>query len=144
MDVFIDNLRELISDSNLSLRQLARLSDVSVMQYSRYLGGSIPTIEVTMKIAKYFSCSLDFLFGLSQERTNKKYKTYDYNISKFIENYNKLLKRNNITHYKFMQHSPFDESIIRHWQTGSTPRLDVIYYIAKNLDGSIDELVGRK
>ena len=144
MDVFIDNLKELISDSNLSLRQLAKLSSVSVMQYSRYLNGSIPTIDITMKMAKFFNCSLDFLFGLSQDKVNKKYKSYDYDMSKFIDNYKALLSKNKITHYKFMQHAPFDESIIRHWQTGSTPRLDVLYYIAKNLDGSIDELVGRK
>lgn len=58
-------------------------------------------------------------------------------------NYQKLLKENNVTHYKFMKTSSFDESIIRHWKSGSTPRLDVIYYIAKNLNGSIDDLIGR-
>ena len=38
------------------------------MQYSRYLKGSIPTIETTLKIAKYFECSLDYLFGLSNDK----------------------------------------------------------------------------
>ena len=144
MDAFVDNLKEMIAGTNMSLRQLAKASSVSVMQYSRYLNGSIPTIEVTMKIAKYFNCSLDYLFGLSEDKNLAKYKTYDCDISKFIEKYMALLQRNKITHYKFMHHSPFDESIIRHWRAGSTPRLDVVYYIAKNLDGSMDELVGRR
>ena len=113
------------------------------MQYSRYLKGSIPTIDVTLKIAKYFDCSLDYLFGLSEDKKNKKYKTFNYDISKFLGNYNKLLKENNITHFKLIKNSEFDESIIRHWKSGSIPRLDIVYYIAKSLNGSIDDLIGR-
>ena len=75
--------------------------------------------------------------------TSRKRVKLNYDISNFINNYKKLLKENNITHYKFMQSSEFDESIIRHWLSGPTPRLDIVYYIAKNLGGSIDELVGR-
>ena len=143
MEVFIENLRDLITETNKSLRQLAVESNVPAMQFSRYLNGSIPTIETTLKIAKYFECSLDYLFGLSNDKETNKYKTYDYDISKFLGNYDKLLKQNNITHYKFMKSSGYDESIIRHWKSGSIPRLDIIYYIAKNLGGSMDNLIGR-
>lgn len=143
MEVFIDNLKELIFETGKSLRQLAEESKVSAMQYSRYLKGSIPTIDVTLKIAKYFDCSLDYLFGLSEDKNIKKYKTFNYDISKFLGNYNKLLKENNITHFKLIKNSEFDESIIRHWKSGSIPRLDAVYYIAKNLNGSIDDLIGR-
>lgn len=143
MDTFIDNLKDLIDETGLSLRQLAKKSGVSAMQYSRYLNGSIPTIDTTLKIAKYFNCSLDYLFGLSEDKNNKRYKTYDYNFSCFLDNYRKLLDENKISHYKFMKNSNYDESIIRHWKAGSIPRLDIIYYIAKNLGGSIDELIGR-
>lgn len=143
MESLIENLEELITTSGLSLRQLSKLSGVSAMQYSRYLKGSIPTIDITLKIAKYFDCSLDYLFGLSEQKKDNRFKTYDYNISKFVENYQKLLKENNISNYSFMKKSGFDESIIRHWKAGSTPRLDVIYFIAKELGGSIDQLIGR-
>ncbi len=73
----------------------------------------------------------------------KKYTTYNYDISQFLANYEKLLNKNNLTHYKFMKTIGYDESIIRHWESGSIPRLDIIYYIAKNLGGSIDNLIGR-
>ena len=143
MEVFIENLRDLITETNKSLRQLAVESNVPAMQFSRYLNGSIPTIETTLKIAKYFECSLDYLFGLSSSKETNKYTTYDYDISKFLANYDKLLKQNNTTHYKFMKASGYDESIIRHWKSGSIPRLDIIYYIAKNLGSSMDNLIGR-
>lgn len=42
------------------------------MQYSKYLKGSVPTIDVAMEIAKYFDCSLDYLFGLSNTMESKK------------------------------------------------------------------------
>ena len=143
MEVFIENLRDLITETNKSLRQLAVDSGVPAMQFSRYLNGSLPTIETTLKIAKYFECSLDYLFGLSSSKETNKYTTYDYDISKFLANYDKLLKQNNTTHYKFMKASGYDESIIRHWKSGSIPRLDIIYYIAKNLGSSMDNLIGR-
>lgn len=112
MEVFIENLRDLIVEHNKSLRQLAVDSGVPAMQFSRYLNGSIPTIETTLKIAKYFECLLDYLFGLSSNKETNKYKTYGYDISKFLANYDKLLKQNNTTHYKFMKVSRYNESVI--------------------------------
>lgn len=143
MEQFRENLKDLIDETNLSLRQLEKASGVSAMQYSRYLRDSIPTIDVVLRIAKYFNCSIDYLFGLDDKRNIKQYKTYDYDISKFIPRYLELLKQNNISHYKFSQNQPFNESIIRHWQSGRIPRLDIIYIIANYFDSSIDYLIGR-
>ena len=144
MEHFIEILKELIDEKGLSLRQLSKESGVSVMQLSRYLRGSTPTIDGVMKLALYFNCSLDYLFGLSSEKEADKYVTGDYDISKFLSNYQTLLKENNLTNYKFMKKSNFDESVIRHWQSGSKPRLNIIYHIALNLGGSIDKLIARK
>jgi len=143
MEDFKEILKELVSETGLSLRRLSIESGVSSMQYSRYLRGAVPTIKVTLRIAEYFNCTLDYLFGLSDKRTYSKYKTYNYDISNFLDRYQSLLYANKITHFKFAQNKFFDESIIRHWKTGVTPRLDVIYTIAKELGGSIDELIGR-
>lgn len=142
MEVFVDNLKELIMESSLSLRKLAKESGVTATQYSRYLKGSIPTVNITVKIAKYFNCSLDYLFGISSVRQNH-FTSYNYDIAKFVENYQKLLCENNVTHYKFIKSLGFDESTIRHWKAGSVPRMDIVYLIAKSLNGSIDELIGR-
>lgn len=54
MEQFRENLRDLIDDTNLSLRQLEKISGVSAMQYSRYLrNDTIPTIDVILKICKF-------------------------------------------------------------------------------------------
>ena len=143
MDLFKENLRDLIDDTNLSLRQLEKVSGVSAMQYSRYLRDSIPTIDVVLRIAKFFNCSIDFLFGLDNSRNMSQYKTYEYDISKFLPRYMKLLEENNITHYKFSLNQPFNESILRHWQAGRIPRLDIVYIIANYFGSSMDYLIGR-
>ena len=143
MEIFRDNLKELIEDTNLSLRQLEQVSGVSAMQYSRYLRGNIPTIEVVLRIAKFFDCSIDYLFGLDDSKKLSQYKTYNYDISKFLPRYLELLKENNISHYKFSLNQPFNESILRHWQAGRVPRLDIVYIIANHFGSSIDYLIGR-
>ena len=143
MDLFRENLRDLIDDTNLSLRQLEKVSGVSAMQYSRYLRDSIPTIDVVLRIAKFFNCSIDFLFGLDNSRNINQYKTYEYDISKFLPRYMKLLEENNISHYKFSLNQAFNESILRHWQAGRIPRLDIVYIIANNFGTSMDYLIGR-
>lgn len=143
MENFKDILKDLVMETNLSLRQLEKESGISAMQYSRYLRGSIPTIPIILRMAKYFQCSLDYMFGLDNNKKSKIYKTYDYDMSNFVERYQTLLRENNTSNYKFAKNLEFNESIIRHWKNGSTPRLDVIYHIAKELGGSIDELIGR-
>ena len=143
MELFRENLRDLIDETNLSLRQLEKASGVSAMQYSRYLRDSIPTIDVVLRIAKFFDCSIDYLFGLDNSRKINQYKTYEYDISKFLPRYMKLLEENNISHYKFSLNQPFNESILRHWQAGRIPRLDIVYIIANNFGASMDYLIGR-
>lgn len=143
MELFRENLRDLIDETGLSLRQLEKESGVSAMQYSRYLRGGIPTINVVLKIAKFFGCSIDYLFGLDNIKNSYHYKTYDYDSSKFFSRYMQLLKNKNISHYKFSKEQPFNESILRHWRAGRTPRLDIVYIIANHFGSSMDYLIGR-
>ena len=143
MELFRENLRDLIDENNISIRQIEKASGVSAIQYSRYLRDSIPTIDVVLRIAKFFDCSIDYLFGLDNSRKLNQYKTYEYDISKFLPRYMKLLEENNISHYKFSLNQPFNESILRHWQAGRIPRLDIVYIIANNFGASMDYLIGR-
>ncbi len=144
MESFVEILKDLIDEKGLSLRQISIESKVNAMQLSRYLRGSTPTIDLALKLALYFNCSLDYLFGISTEKEEGKYKTCYYDMSKFLYNYQSLLNKNNLTNYKFMKNSNFDESVIRHWKAGAKPRLNIICYIASNLGGSIDKLIGRR
>lgn len=142
MEKFSDILKDLIYEKGLSLRKLSKESDVSAVQYSKYLRGAYPTIEVAMRIVKYFNCSLDYLFGLSDKREGGERDKVD--MSKFIPRYLDLLKQNNITHWKFAKQYNLSESCLRHWKYGEIPKIESLIIIAKNLSSSIDYLIGRK
>lgn len=139
---FQDVLNDLITERGLSLRKLASESKVSAIQYSRYLKGYYPTIDVAVRIADYFNCTLDYLFGTSDkfEQANKN----GYDLSGFITKYQKALEDNNFTHWKFSKAFSFSESSLRHWKYGETPSIPILLIIAKNLSISMDYLIGRK
>lgn len=140
METFADILKDLIDESGLSLRSLAKASGVSSTQYSKYLKGSIPTIDPAYRICKYFHCSFDYLFGLDTKRECC-YGNYD--LSKFLPRYLGTLKSKQTTNWKFAQKIGFGESCLRHWKNGQIPSLDLIFKIAYNLSVSIDYLIGR-
>ena len=66
MYVRIRNLRE---DSDLNQEQLAKFLNVSQTTYSRYETGKldIPT-EALIKLARYYSTSIDYLLNLTSQR----------------------------------------------------------------------------
>lgn len=141
MEKFSEILNDLILESGLSLRALATKSKVSAVQYGKYLKGSYPRVEVAVRIANYFNCSLDYLFGISNIRKIKNYKEYD--ISQFVNKYIKLLEQNDITHWKFAKENNISESSLRHWKYGEVPSMESLIKIAENLSSSIDYLIGR-
>ena len=142
MEDFKDRLKELIEESGLTLRQLSSKIQISTSQLSRYLNGTIPTLTVAVKIANYFNCSLDFLFGISEKLNGNFKETFD--IEKFIDRYQDLLIKSNTTHYKFCQKYTLSESSLRHWKSGNIPSLENLIFIANTLLSSLDYLVGRK
>lgn len=140
MDNFAEVLKELVDGTGLTLRKLATLSNISANQYSEYLHGSYPTIPVALKLANYFCCSLDFLFGLSLNKGSA--PTTNFSVKNFLERYNNTLKQNGTTHWKLCNEIDLTESSIRRWKKGATPYTISIIKIAKALSTSIDYLIG--
>ena len=141
MEVFCEILKDMIDEKEISLRKLSIESGVSATQYSKYLKGAYPTISVAVKIANYFNCSLSYLFGLIDNDDVKFTSSYD--ISKFLQRYENILKENNITHWKFCRENGFSESSIRHWKYGQVPKVETLILISQYFGVSIDYLVGR-
>lgn len=142
MEKFSEILNDLIIDKGLSLRKLAEDSGISANQYSKYLKGAIPTIPVAVRLSNYFKHSIDFLFGLIDNEDNFK-PNYEYNLSNFVDKYEKLLENNKTTHWKFAKNYGLSESSLRHWKYGDVPKIESLIIIAFNLSSSIDYLIGR-
>lgn len=144
MEKFADILNDLIEEKRLSLRKIASESHLVTNQLSHYLSDDLyPSIKSAIKLANYFDCSLDYLFGISDEKSSK-YKTDKYDINKFYNRYQNALNENNITHWKFSKENKFAESLIRKWRKGATPSIKNLIIIAQGLSTSIDYLVGRE
>ena len=142
MENFSEILSDLISTKELSLRGLAKESGVSAVQYSRYLKGQLPKVPTAVKIADYFDVSLDYLFGIT-DIMGKRKEFKPANLSIFLERYEEALKNSKITHWQLCKCSDLNESSIRHWKSGDTPRMDTLINISNNLSVSLDYLVGR-
>ncbi|MBO5102573.1 MAG: helix-turn-helix transcriptional regulator, partial [Clostridia bacterium] len=144
MDNFVDILRDLVNEKGLSLRKLEKESGISSNQYSRYLRGAMPAVDCAIKMANYFNCSLDYLFGLTDKRNYTNYSNILGDWSVFLGRYKKLLENNKITHWKFCKNNGLSESNIRHWENyGEHPNIATLFVISFNLGDSIDFLVGR-
>ncbi len=142
MENFVDTLKDLIiDDGNKSLRELERLTGIGSSQWSKYLNGRIPSIDVCIRMADYFNVSVDYIFNLTDSKNHKNYK--DKNLSMFLPRYEEVLKRNNTTNWKFCKENGLNESNWRHWKNGSEPRVDTLRIIADKLSTSIDYLIGR-
>ncbi len=140
MEKFAEILKDLKEDVGLSLEDLAEKSGVSAKQYSVYLRGVIPRVEVSIRIAKFFNCTLDYLFGLSDDRRNK-YRHLEYNKGVFLKKYDKVLKENGTSNYKFAREYGFAESNFRGWKNDKIPSMPTLIIIARELSCSLDWLL---
>ena len=137
---FKEILEDFIILENCSKRELDKRIDISSSQIIRYLQGVLPEFESAIKIANYFGCSLNYLFGLEdkKEKLNKKLKLDSYN---FINKYNKLLKDNNITHYALSKKIDICETSLRIWKQHKLPTTSAVIEIANYFCVSVDYLI---
>lgn len=67
--------------------------------------------------------------------------TEQFNLTRFINKYEKLLDDNNITHWAFSKKYNLSESCLRHWRNGEYPSISSLILISVNLNITLVELV---
>lgn len=139
MEKFSEILKDFVLESGKSLRQIEKESGVASSQISRYLKNTIPSLEIAIKLSQYFNCTLDYLFGLSDMQGQA--STEQFNLTGFINKYEKLLDDNNITHWAFSKKYNLSESCLRHWKNGEYPSISSLILISVNLNITLVELV---
>ncbi len=69
---FASRLKLLLEENNLSLKELSIKIKLDVRQIKKYLTDKVDVRGDTLiKLVKYFNVSLDFLLGLSDDRSRK-------------------------------------------------------------------------
>ena len=99
-----------------------------------------PSLRNILKMADTLSISLDYLAELS-DKEDFELKSYEI---KFYENLTNLLQSFSITKDKFYKDLNLSTDAFTRWKKGAIPYFSTVVQIAKYLNVSIDELLGRK
>ncbi len=135
-----DTLTDFLLAENCSKSELARRIGLPHGQFTKYFLGVPPEFESAIKIANYFHCSLDYLFGLTDKFTKTKCLLVLDRYS-FIEKYLKLLEKNKVSHFAVCKEIGISEKNLSYWKKHNLPTTQVVIKIADYFGVSIDCLV---
>ncbi len=136
----IDALEEIKLKENCSLTELARRLGLNHRQLRIYLNGGLPRLSSAVKIANFYSCTLDYLFSFSNEYI-KTLSPITLKPEKFYEKYDNILKANKISHFSLSKKIEICETSLSNWKKGCLPETYAILEIANYFGVSIDYLV---
>ena len=136
---FSENLQDLLLTHGLNAENLAKNINIKSSRISEWLRNVYyPSIEHAKIIADFFNCSLDYLFGISED----KQKSTTNNNMPFYETLLTLLKSKNMTNYKLCKLAKISQSNNTKWRNGTIPDIKIWLKIVKGLDCSLDYLIG--
>jgi DNA-binding XRE family transcriptional regulator len=136
---FQERLQDLILENNINRLQLAKILSISSTTINGYFNNNYyPQIDIAVKMADYFNCSLDYLFGLSEVISNE-----NKNANAFIVNFGNLLAKNKMPIARALREMKMSEYNYYRWKSGKIPKTVNLIDIAKYFDCSLDYLVGR-
>ena len=142
MTEFMKIFQELLDDNNLTIRSFSEKIDTPYqVLYSYKNQDYYPALNIAEKIANYFDCSLNYLFGVDEYLQHEEFKPM--NVSEFYPRYIALLEKNNTSHYFLYTRIGLNNSSITKWKNGAVPKIESLKLIAEYFNVSIDYLVGR-
>lgn len=143
MKDFADCLKYLMENNELTVPKLAKNMNFKTQGtiYSWLNTNRVPKLDNAIKIADYFKCSLDFLFGRTRFDENKKFCT----CPPFDVQLKKVLKENGVSQNKLIRDLELSGGYVYAWfKLKRQPTMDILIRIADYLGVSLDYLVGRE
>lgn len=142
LENFPDILKELIVENLANLSEVSEELECGESTLSRYTTGrALPTLEMAVRLADYFSVTTDYLLGLNEENTAYKFKP----CPPFSKRFEEVLKYFHVSRYRLIQMTGIAESVMRYWVQGKTqPTVTNVVKIAGALGCTVDFLIGRE
>ena len=141
MNKFLERLKELIKENEISYEELAIQTNIGTPAMYAWSGNyNMPKLNNIILLSNYFKCSIEYLIGRSDDNSELPPKEcLPFHIQ--LENILKQRKLN-ITHLRNsgVISAGLSESI---FTLHSSPHMENVIKIADYLKISIDELVGR-
>lgn len=141
LTVIVERIKELMFDHNKTVNDLSSDLNIEASLIYRCLRGEglLQTIYL-LKIADYFSCSLDFLFGLEDELYSIHLLQYPPFGDRLIQIYNEK----GLTEYRVMKDTKISRARLHDWRCNlRLPTPENLIILAKYFDFSLDYIVGR-
>ena len=140
MNSFQESLKELLDDNNISRLQLSKKINVDYSTINGYFNKDYyPQLDIAMQIAKFFNCSLDYLYGLSDNKKNE-----NINNLSFYDTLNHLINESKLSLRQVFKDMKVSIANYFRWRDGVIPKTSVLIHISKYFNVGLDYLVGNK
>ena len=140
MASFREKLKEIIEESNISIREHANLSGVSQSSLSLWTRFDIiPETKSIIRLAKYFQCPVDYFLGLTDEIKTK----FSDNPVSCSERLKALIAEKNMTQYRASMNLHINNAMMTDWIKYKTlPSFDNLILLADYFNCSADYILG--
>lgn len=142
LNIFNETLKELTDDEHLnqgSFSKAIKINRGTILGWTT--GKFFPTAKTIQKIADYFHCSSDYLFGLNDKRDFTP-KTPPV---EFITRFDALEKENKLNDNKIAKLCDIGNSCVAKWRRFNRfPTMETLLKLTKIFNCSLEYLFGRE
>lgn len=137
---FSECLKDLMTTKELDSPTLAKKINVHENSIYRYVAGTVlPTLDIALKLANFFECSIEYLFA----RTESKNAHANNLLPPFAERLRYIFNYFNSNEYRLTQATKISRSRTHGWLTGeSIPGIENLAKIADYYNTTIDFIIG--
>lgn len=139
---FVERFSELLDEAGTNAFTVSKEIGCGNSTLSHYLTKRhLPKLNIAIKLADYFNCTVDYLLGRKDENEATKFNP----CPDFGTRFDNICKELDVSRYRLHEDTKIAESVMRYWIQGKTkPSVFNIIQIADALNVSIDYLIGRE
>lgn len=137
---FWDCYSDMLTERDLKIKTVSAATEIAQSRlYAFKNAKQIPSLDNALKLAAYFDCSLDFLFGFT-EICSPPAANYSADVSDRVKT---AMDASNITRYRLFKNTDISQVQLYRWYHGiQTPALGSLVVLADALECSLDYLAG--
>lgn len=141
LSLFPERLKELMFDNGqMASYELAEKVGVHFTTVNLWLSGkALISLANAVKLADVFSCSLDYLAGISETDQSVPARS----LEPFYTRLRSVMKLCGVTRYRIAKETEIKDIYFTKWSRGAVPDLISVIKVAQYLNVSLDYLTGR-
>ena len=137
-DDFLTILKDLMDEKELSFEKLSAKININPRTMRRWKENCNPKLSSLLKLSEFFDCSLDYLFGF----TNEFARHVSAVPTTFLTRYNQLKEEKHLKDYHICKLCDVASSTISEWHEGIEPELPILLKLRNLFGCSLDYLAG--